>query len=108
MPGVDHQVKANEPPFSIYNDGDFAMSGFNYVPFLTDTEIPRPRGGEIWRRNTSGWETGFTISPNLFQKLGFQLIVTHQKMCYGVRALSNQRIFHRVASSPRPASPTDE
>jgi hypothetical protein len=43
VPGVDHTVKANEPPFSLYNEG--LPSGFSYVPFLTDTEIPLPQGG---------------------------------------------------------------
>ncbi len=46
VPGVDHQVTANEPPFSLYNDGDFAASGFPQVPYLTETEIPKPRGGD--------------------------------------------------------------
>jgi mono/diheme cytochrome c family protein len=43
VPGVDHTVKPNEQPFSNYNEG--LPSGFNYVPFLTDTEIPLPQGG---------------------------------------------------------------
>jgi mono/diheme cytochrome c family protein len=43
VPGVDHTVKANEPPFSLYNDD--LPSGFNFVPFLTDTELPMPAGG---------------------------------------------------------------
>jgi hypothetical protein len=43
VPGVDHTVKPNEVPFSLYNDNQ--PSGFNYVPFMTDTEIPLPIGG---------------------------------------------------------------
>lgn len=46
VPGIDHQVMANEPPFTFYNDGDYASSGFMYVPFLTDAEIPKPLGGD--------------------------------------------------------------
>jgi len=43
VPGVSHTVKANEVPFSLYNDDQ--PSGFTYVPFMTDTEIPLPIGG---------------------------------------------------------------
>lgn len=43
VPGVDHTVKPNEVPFSLYNDNQ--PSGFNYVPFMTDSEIPLPSGG---------------------------------------------------------------
>jgi mono/diheme cytochrome c family protein len=43
VPGVNHTVKPNEQPFAAYNEG--LPSGFDYVPFLTDTEIPLPQGG---------------------------------------------------------------
>jgi mono/diheme cytochrome c family protein len=45
VPGVDHTVKPNEQPFAAYNEGLFAASGFDYVPFLTSTEVPLPQGG---------------------------------------------------------------
>ncbi len=48
VPGRDHQVKANEPPFSLYNDGTITS-----IPplfddtfhALTEAEIPMPAGG---------------------------------------------------------------
>ena len=41
VPGVDHQVKANEPPWSMFNDGTIPMT-----PFVNpDLDIPMPRGG---------------------------------------------------------------
>lgn len=41
VPGVDHQVRANEPPWSLYNDGMIPP-----VPFIdADSQIPFPRGG---------------------------------------------------------------
>jgi mono/diheme cytochrome c family protein len=42
VPGVDHTVKANEPPWSLFNDGTIPM-----VPVINpDNEIPFPRGGD--------------------------------------------------------------
>jgi mono/diheme cytochrome c family protein len=40
VPPVEHQVKANEGPWSDYNDGTIPM-----VPIVTEAEIPLPRGG---------------------------------------------------------------
>jgi len=41
LPGVDHQVKANEPPWTAFNDGMAPM-----VPFIdANSQIPFPRGG---------------------------------------------------------------
>lgn len=48
VPGRDHQVKANEPPFSQYNEGQIdTIPPFINQPVvpLTDQEIPMPRGG---------------------------------------------------------------
>jgi hypothetical protein len=42
VPGVDHQVQANEAPWSMYNDGTIPA-----VPFVNpDIDIPFPRGGD--------------------------------------------------------------
>ncbi len=45
VPGRNHQVKANEPPFSLYNDGTVTslppLFNTQIVPF-TDAEIPMP------------------------------------------------------------------
>ncbi len=41
VPGVDHQVKANEAPFSNINNAP-ALS----VPFIDPAQIPMPRGGD--------------------------------------------------------------
>lgn len=43
VPGIDNTVKPNEVPISLYNDNQ--PSPFDYVPFVTDTEIPLPSGG---------------------------------------------------------------
>ena len=40
VPGVDHQVRANQPPWSLFNDGTIPPT-----PFLTQADIPFPRGG---------------------------------------------------------------
>jgi mono/diheme cytochrome c family protein len=41
VPGVDHTVRANEPPWSLYNEGIIPK-----VPVINaDSEIPLPRGG---------------------------------------------------------------
>ena len=41
VPGVDHTVRANEPPWSMFNDGTIPP-----VPFVDPTaDIPLPRGG---------------------------------------------------------------
>jgi mono/diheme cytochrome c family protein len=41
VPGVDHTVRANEPPWSLYNDGTIPQD-----PYInSDTDIPFPRGG---------------------------------------------------------------
>jgi hypothetical protein len=48
VPGKDHVVKANEAPFSLYNDGviDSIPGLFNaHVTPLLDSEIPLPSGG---------------------------------------------------------------
>lgn len=48
VPGRDHLVKPNEPPFSTYNDGTITSIPpfFNQdVLPLTDADIPLPRGG---------------------------------------------------------------
>src|SRR5262249_37430289 len=48
VPGRDHTVKPNQPPFSQYNDGVItAIPPFftEDIKPLTDAEIPLPRGG---------------------------------------------------------------
>lgn len=48
VPGIDHAVKANEPPFSLYNDGTVtALPPLfdNDIKPLTEADIPLPRGG---------------------------------------------------------------
>lgn len=48
VPGRNHQVKANEPPFSLYNEGMItSIPPFfnNDIVPLQDSEIPMPRGG---------------------------------------------------------------
>ncbi len=40
VPGIDHTVKPNEAPWSMYNDGQIPQ-----VPFADPAEIPMPRGG---------------------------------------------------------------
>ena len=40
VPGVDHTVRANEAPWSLYNDGTIPP-----VAVVTEAEIPLPRGG---------------------------------------------------------------
>lgn len=41
VPGVDHQVKANEAPFTFINDAP-ALA----VPYIEDNQIPYPRAGD--------------------------------------------------------------
>jgi mono/diheme cytochrome c family protein len=48
VPGKNHQVKANEPPFSFYNDGiATTLPPFIMQPAapVAEAEIPMPRGG---------------------------------------------------------------
>jgi mono/diheme cytochrome c family protein len=40
VPGVSHTVKANEAPWTMYNDGTIPQA-----PFASQAEIPMPRGG---------------------------------------------------------------
>lgn len=54
VPGIDHAVKANEPPFSLYNDGVITtIPGLfdNEITPLAEADIPLPPGGT---NNTSG------------------------------------------------------